>query len=106
MSSQYTPKPSTSSIVSLPSVSCALSALPQAKSLSQVALHPSTLANRNVESEAKVRFCFLLSYSALIIIQLRKAISVTSQNQHANAGAANKPVRPVPVPALVVVPAH
>lgn len=42
-------------LVALPSLSCALSSLPQAKSISNVAIHQSTLAHRNADSEAKVR---------------------------------------------------
>lgn len=41
-------------LVALPSLSCALSSLPQAKSLDQLSLHPSSLAHRAAESEAKV----------------------------------------------------
>lgn len=42
-------------LVALPSLSCALSSLPQATSINNVAIHASTLAQRNAESEAKVR---------------------------------------------------
>ena len=44
-------------LMALPSVSCSLSALPQARSLEQVSLHPSSMsAQHAAESEAKVRF--------------------------------------------------
>ena len=43
--------------MALPSVSCSLSSLPQARSLEQVSLHPSSMsAQHAAESEAKVRF--------------------------------------------------
>ncbi|KAJ3481485.1 hypothetical protein NLI96_g7636 [Meripilus lineatus] len=43
-------------IIALPSLSCALSALPQAKSVDSVALHPASMsAQRAAESEAKLR---------------------------------------------------
>lgn len=42
-------------LVALPSLSCALSALPQATSLDSVSLHPSMYAQHAAESEAKVR---------------------------------------------------
>ena len=43
--------------MSLPSLSCSLSTLPQARSLEQVQLHPSSMsAQLAAESEAKVRF--------------------------------------------------
>ncbi|KAI5119410.1 hypothetical protein M0805_004897 [Coniferiporia weirii] len=64
-------------LVALPSLSRALSSLPQAQSLDHVSLHQPTLASRAQESEAK----------------LRKALSVTSQN-YANGG---KPAALTPV---------
>ena len=42
-------------LVALPSLSCALSSLPQATSLDSVSLHPSMYAQHAAESEAKVR---------------------------------------------------
>lgn len=43
-------------LIALPSLSCSLSSLPQAKSLDGVSLHPSSMsAQRAAESEAKVR---------------------------------------------------
>jgi len=41
-------------LVALPSLSSGLSALPQAKSMDSVSLHPSMYAQRAAESEAKV----------------------------------------------------
>ena len=44
-------------LMALPSLSCSLSSLPQARSLEQVSLHPSSMsAQLAAESEAKVRF--------------------------------------------------
>ncbi|KAF8132882.1 hypothetical protein EV363DRAFT_80472 [Boletus edulis] len=42
-------------LVALPSLSCALSSLPQATSLDCVSLHPSMYAQHAAESEAKLR---------------------------------------------------
>ncbi len=42
-------------LVALPSLSCALSSLPQARSLDGIAIHPTSMsAQRHAESEAKV----------------------------------------------------
>ncbi|KAG1797413.1 uncharacterized protein HD556DRAFT_1233320 [Suillus plorans] len=41
-------------LVALPSLSCGLSSLPQAKSMDSVSLHPNMYAQRAAESEAKV----------------------------------------------------
>lgn len=43
--------------MALPSLSCSLSTLPQARTVEQVSLHPSSMsAQHAAESEAKVRF--------------------------------------------------
>ncbi|KAH7890243.1 hypothetical protein F5I97DRAFT_2104 [Phlebopus sp. FC_14] len=42
-------------LVALPSLSCALSSLPQATSLDCVSLHPNMYAQRAAESEAKLK---------------------------------------------------
>ncbi|KAL6300336.1 hypothetical protein BKA93DRAFT_829160 [Sparassis latifolia] len=42
-------------LIALPSLSCSLSSLPQAKSVDSVSLHPSMSAQRAAESEAKLR---------------------------------------------------
>lgn len=42
-------------LVALPSLSCALSSLPQATSLDSVSLHPNMYAQRAAESEAKLK---------------------------------------------------
>ncbi|KAL4243345.1 hypothetical protein ABKN59_011028 [Abortiporus biennis] len=43
-------------LISLPSLACSLSSLPQAKSVDSVSLHPSSMsAQRAAESEAKLR---------------------------------------------------
>ncbi|KAF9220381.1 hypothetical protein BS17DRAFT_787702 [Gyrodon lividus] len=42
-------------LVALPSLSCALSSLPQATSLDGVSLHPSMYAQHAAESEAKLK---------------------------------------------------
>ncbi|KII83998.1 hypothetical protein PLICRDRAFT_46790 [Plicaturopsis crispa FD-325 SS-3] len=42
-------------ITALPSLSCALSSLPQAKSIANVSLHPTMYAHRAAESEAKLK---------------------------------------------------
>lgn len=43
-------------LIALPSLSCSLSSLPQAKSLDGVSLHPSSMsAQRAAESEAKLK---------------------------------------------------
>ncbi|TEB25078.1 hypothetical protein FA13DRAFT_1796745 [Coprinellus micaceus] len=44
-----------SHLVSLPSLSSSLHALPHATSMSNVSLHPSMYANRAAESEAKLQ---------------------------------------------------
>jgi len=41
-------------LMALPSLSCALSSLPQAKSMDSVSLHQSMYAQRAAEGEAKV----------------------------------------------------
>lgn len=52
-------------LMALPSVSCSLSALPQARCLEQVSLHPSSMsAQLAAESEAKVRFAPHLTFPA------------------------------------------
>ena len=43
-----------SQLIALPSLSCSLSSLPQAKSIDGLSLHPTMLAQRNAESQAKV----------------------------------------------------
>ncbi|KAI0746683.1 hypothetical protein C8Q80DRAFT_1176706 [Daedaleopsis nitida] len=42
-------------LIALPSFSCSLSSLPQAKSIDGLSLHPSMLAQRNAESQAKLQ---------------------------------------------------
>ncbi|KAI6157221.1 hypothetical protein BKA82DRAFT_126175 [Pisolithus tinctorius] len=42
-------------LVALPSLSCALSSLPQATSLASVSLHPSMYTQHAAESEAKLK---------------------------------------------------
>ncbi|TFK93436.1 hypothetical protein K466DRAFT_561746 [Polyporus arcularius HHB13444] len=42
-------------LISLPSLACSLSALPQAKSIDGLSLHPSRIAQRNAESQAKLQ---------------------------------------------------
>ncbi|EGN94312.1 hypothetical protein SERLA73DRAFT_143946 [Serpula lacrymans var. lacrymans S7.3] len=68
-------------LVALPSLSCSLSSLPQARSLDSVSLHPSMYAQRAAESEAK----------------LKKVLSKT---------AASFPQNPPPVPAYMNPPRH
>lgn len=43
-------------LIALPSLACSLSSLPQAKSIDGLSLHPTMLAQRNAESQAKVTF--------------------------------------------------
>ncbi|KAF8552640.1 hypothetical protein OG21DRAFT_1443188 [Imleria badia] len=71
-------------LVALPSLSCALSSLPQATSLDSVSLHPSMYAQHAAESEAK----------------LRKVLSKTASTPHSAAQAYTyvQSVRPVPPP--------
>ena len=54
-----TPAKRAEQLAALPSLSHALSSLPQARSLDHVALHHPTLAQRGPESEAKVAIPFL-----------------------------------------------
>ncbi|KAH7907056.1 hypothetical protein BJ138DRAFT_1015122 [Hygrophoropsis aurantiaca] len=68
-------------LVALPSLSCALSSLPQAKSMDSVSLHPNMYAQRAAESEAK----------------LKKVLSKT---------AASFPQHPPPIPAYMNPPTH
>ncbi|KAI0701679.1 hypothetical protein C8Q76DRAFT_802640 [Earliella scabrosa] len=42
-------------LIALPSLACSLSSLPQAKSIDGLSLHPSMLAQRNAESQAKLQ---------------------------------------------------
>ncbi|KAH7921515.1 hypothetical protein BV22DRAFT_727163 [Leucogyrophana mollusca] len=63
-------------LVALPSLSCSLSSLPQAKSMDSVSLHPNMYAQRAAESEAK----------------LKKVLSKT---------AASFPQQPPPIPAYM-----
>ncbi|KAG1741670.1 hypothetical protein EDB19DRAFT_2038722 [Suillus lakei] len=42
-------------LVALPSLSCGLSSLPQAKSMDSVSLHPNMYAQRAAQSEAKLK---------------------------------------------------
>ncbi|EJF63938.1 hypothetical protein BD309DRAFT_704479 [Dichomitus squalens] len=42
-------------LISLPSLSCSLSSLPQAKSIDGLSLHPTMLAQHNAESQAKLQ---------------------------------------------------
>ncbi|EIW55789.1 uncharacterized protein TRAVEDRAFT_73576 [Trametes versicolor FP-101664 SS1] len=44
-----------SQLIALPSLSCSLSSLPQAKSIDGLSLHHSMLATRNAESQAKLQ---------------------------------------------------
>ncbi|KAI0765048.1 hypothetical protein C8Q74DRAFT_1370914 [Fomes fomentarius] len=44
-----------SHLVSLPSLASSLSSLPQAKSIDGLSLHPTMLAQRNAESQAKLQ---------------------------------------------------
>ncbi|KAI1798286.1 hypothetical protein LXA43DRAFT_979659 [Ganoderma leucocontextum] len=44
-----------SQLIALPSLSCSLSSLPQAKSIDGLSLHPTMLAQRNAESQAKLQ---------------------------------------------------
>ncbi|KAG2036420.1 hypothetical protein BDR03DRAFT_960019 [Suillus americanus] len=68
-------------LVALPSLSCGLSSLPQAKSMDSVSLHPNMYAQRAAESEAK----------------LKNVLSKT---------AASHPQAPPPVPAYMNPPHH
>lgn len=47
-------------LISLPSLSCSLSSLPQAKNMDSILLHPTTYTQRAAESEAKVSSCTLV----------------------------------------------
>lgn len=54
-SSASSKKSAPEQLIALPSLSCSLSSLPQAKSVDSVSLHPSSMsAQRAAESEAKV----------------------------------------------------
>ena len=72
--------------MSLPSLSCSLSTLPQARSLEQVQLHPSSMsAQLAAESEAKVRFALGLNTRPCLPIpspQLRKVLSKSGTPSH------------------------
>jgi len=73
-------------LTSLPSLSCSLSTLPQARSLEQVQLHPSSMsAQLAAESEAKVRFALSLNTHPCLPTpspQLRKVLSKSGTPSH------------------------
>ncbi|KAG8221671.1 hypothetical protein J3R82DRAFT_1956 [Butyriboletus roseoflavus] len=73
-------------LVALPSLSCALSSLPQATSLDSVSLHPSMYAQHAADSEAKVLPRRSLSDPSLTpLVQLRKVLSKTASTPHSAA---------------------
>ncbi|KAH9950704.1 hypothetical protein B0H21DRAFT_721155 [Amylocystis lapponica] len=83
-------------LISLPSLSCSLSALPQAKSVDNVSLHPTMSAQRAAESEAKVNRTFSCRVRPIVILfgcsaQLRKALSKSS-SAHGSLPPAYAPV--------------
>ncbi|KIK41098.1 hypothetical protein CY34DRAFT_13255 [Suillus luteus UH-Slu-Lm8-n1] len=67
-------------LVALPSLSCGLSSLPQAKSMDSVSLHPNMYAQRAAQSEAK----------------LKNVLSKTASNSQ----------NPPPIPAYMNPPHH
>jgi len=75
-------------LMSLPSLSCSLSTLPQARSLEQVQLHPSSMsAQLAAESEAKVRFALSARthfpvFTHPLATQLRKVLSKSGTPSH------------------------
>ncbi|KAI0708071.1 hypothetical protein C8T65DRAFT_650465 [Cerioporus squamosus] len=71
-----------SQLVSLPSLACSLSSLPQAKSIDGLSLHPTMLAQHNAESQAKVTASFHPSHVPVVILyrQLQKALSKSAAN--------------------------
>lgn len=71
-------------LVALPSLSCALSSLPQATSLDSVSLHPSMYAQHAADSEAKVRPRIPV-LPASHPPQLRKVLSKTASTAHSAA---------------------
>ena len=74
-------------LVALPSLSCQLSSLPQAKSLDHLSLHHNSMsAQRAAESEAKVRLFILVLYPLACSSspnQLAKVLSKTSSSHSA-----------------------
>lgn len=82
-------------LVALPSLSCGLSSLPQAKSMDSVSLHPNMYAQRAAQSEAKV-FSSLLAtrhspLNAFFLSQLKNVLSKTASNSQ----------NPPPIPAYM-----
>jgi len=72
-------------LMSLPSLSCSLSNLPQARSVEQVQLHPSSMsAQLAAESEAKVRFALGSNTKPVFTPspQLRKVLSKSGTPSH------------------------
>lgn len=84
-----------SKIVALPSLSCSLSSLPQAKNMNNVSLHPTMYAQRAAESEAKVRhLCGVLRLIlANFSVQLQKALSKTPSSFTPQTPTYPNPVR-------------
>ena len=69
-------------LMSLPSLSCSLSTLPQARSLEQVQLHPSSMsAQLAAESEAKVRFALSLHTHRCLPHRPRHSSAKSFQNR-------------------------
>ncbi|KAG1896352.1 uncharacterized protein F5891DRAFT_1054440 [Suillus fuscotomentosus] len=74
-------------LVALPSLSCGLSSLPQAKSMDSVSLHPNMYAQRAAESEAKLKN--VLSKTAASHSQNPPPIPTYMNPPHQNANSPN-----------------
>ncbi|KAG1734205.1 uncharacterized protein EDB91DRAFT_1225726 [Suillus paluster] len=72
-------------LVALPSLSCGLSSLPQAKSMDSVSLHPNMYAQRAAESEAKLKN--VLSKTAASYSQTTPAIPAYMNPPHHNSNS-------------------
>ena len=84
-------------LIALPSLACSLSSLPQAKSIDGLSLHPTMLAQRNAESQAKVTRSALFTIFPIVnmylSIQLQKALSKSSTSTNLSQMYAAPPVR-------------
>ena len=72
-------------LIALPSLACSLSSLPQAKSIDGLSLHPSMLAQRNAESQAKVTrislFCCLSVLNTFFCTVAKGSVEIGHQHQ-------------------------
>jgi hypothetical protein len=88
-------------LMALPSLSCSLSSLPQARSIGQVSLHPSSMsAQHAAESEAKVRVAPSSAVQCVRAYTLPAAPQSTFKIGHPSITDCDTPAQPT----LVSVP--